>query len=152
MEKLSSSSADERFARGGKILVVDDEPDVLTVIRMALQKYRFGFDAFNDPLQALEAFSKSPDDYSLVITDVRMPGMTGFELARKIGELRHGIKILYVTAYLAEEMSKQGSGFDRNDVIEKPFSIDRFCKRVRQELNDAGYTEPSSGFNAHYAL
>jgi PleD family two-component response regulator len=65
-----------------KVKVVDDDYDIAELVKMALQ--RDGFEnvfAFTDPLLALEHFKVNREDYSLVISDIRMPGLNGFEFA-----------------------------------------------------------------------
>jgi CheY-like chemotaxis protein len=65
-----------------KLLLIDDEPDILYVMKRGLESHGFQVDAFNDPRKALEHFR--PNYYHRIITDIRMPGMNGFELVRKI--------------------------------------------------------------------
>lgn len=118
-----------------KILVVDDEPDIAAIIGNALARYDYSFDLFTDSLSALHAFISSPSSYSLLITDVRMPGMNGFELAEKVRQIRGDIEVLLMTAYLAEEITKTPSySIFKKDVIEKPFQIEKFCREVRRRL------------------
>ena len=118
-----------------KILGVDDEPDIAALISKAFHRYGFSFDIFSDPEKALGAFAASPHSYVLVVTDLRMPGMNGVELATRIKKIKPDVKILFMTAYLAEEIhnSTYGSIYKR-DVIEKPFSLEIFCQEIRKRL------------------
>ncbi|MDP9462862.1 MAG: response regulator, partial [Thermoproteota archaeon] len=66
------------------ILVVDDELDIVLIFKQALSRQGYTVFGFTDPLLALEHFKVNSADYGLVITDVRMPRMSGFELAANI--------------------------------------------------------------------
>jgi two-component system, OmpR family, response regulator ChvI len=68
-----------------KILIVDDEPDITLTLGKGLEQGGYKVDIFNDPLVALSNFR--PDTYQLLILDIKMPNMTGFELYRKIKDI-----------------------------------------------------------------
>jgi two-component system catabolic regulation response regulator CreB/two-component system response regulator ChvI len=86
-----SSSSDHKKKK--KILFVDDEPDMTTMLRMALERVGFSIDIFNDPVLALESFK--PERYDLVILDVKMHKMNGFELYGRLKKIDPGIKSLF---------------------------------------------------------
>lgn len=67
--------------RAYRILAVDDEQDILTIIKMSLERYNHKVDTFSNLLKALSHFEKNPA-YDLVIADIRMPYMTGYEWRR----------------------------------------------------------------------
>ena len=118
-----------------KIMVVDDEQDILWIVQRALRKYGFRVEAYSNPSKALESFRLSPKDYILVIADVRMPGMNGFQLAQNMRALREELKILFMTAYLAEEMNISGGiAINKKDIVEKPFSVKTICDQVKLRL------------------
>ena len=75
--------------RAYRILAVDDELDILTIIKMSLERYNHKVDTFSNPLKALSHFEKNPA-YDLVITDIRMPYMTGYELASRLRAIDPG--------------------------------------------------------------
>ena len=77
--KPSSSSQEKR------IFVVDDEIDITTVSKLGLEEADLQVDVYNDPLLALSDYK--PDTYDLLLFDIRMPGMNGFELYRKIKDI-----------------------------------------------------------------
>ena len=66
------------------ILIVDDELDIVLIFKQALSRQGYTVFGFTDPLLALEHFKANSDDYGLIITDVRMPRMSGFDLAANI--------------------------------------------------------------------
>jgi CheY-like chemotaxis protein len=87
------------FATSKSILALDDDFDIIVIIKSALQKQGFVVFAFTDPYLALEHFKINANDYGLVISDVRMPGMNGFEFVRRVKELRPDIKAILMTAF-----------------------------------------------------
>jgi two-component system response regulator ChvI len=79
-----------------KILLVDDEPDVLYTIKNILEDNGFQVDTFNDPIISLKFYKSSY--YNLVILDIKMPKMDGFELYTKLKEKDSQVKICFLTA------------------------------------------------------
>jgi DNA-binding response OmpR family regulator len=91
------SSEEKLRTRISKIIMVDDEPDVNYTIKIALEDNEaFEVDAFNDAESALTTFK--PGLYDLALLDIRMPGMNGFQLCRKLREIDKTIKICFLTA------------------------------------------------------
>jgi two-component SAPR family response regulator len=83
-----------------KILVLDDDFDLASLIKQILQKHGFkNVFAFSDPLLALEYFKINHKDYSLIVSDIRMPNMNGFEFVGKARKLNPKVKILLMTAF-----------------------------------------------------
>ena len=83
-----------------KILVLDDDFDLASLIKQILQKHGFkNVFAFTDPLLALEHFKINHKDYSLIVSDIRMPNMNGFEFVGKARKLNPKVKILLMTAF-----------------------------------------------------
>ena len=79
-----------------KILVVDDEQDIVFTLKTILTEAGFSVDAFTNPSVAFEMFR--PEKYELIILDIRMPGLNGFELYMKLLEQDNSIKVLFLTA------------------------------------------------------
>ena len=83
-----------------KVLVLDDDFDLATLVKQILQKHGFkNVFAFTDPLLALEHFKINHKDYSLIISDIRMPTMNGFEFVREARKINPKVKILLMTAF-----------------------------------------------------
>jgi two-component SAPR family response regulator len=83
-----------------KVLVLDDDFDLASLVKLILQKHGFkNVFAFTDPLLALEHFRINHKDYSLIISDIRMPIMNGFEFVGKAREINPKVKILLMTAF-----------------------------------------------------
>ena len=90
------------------ILVVDDEFDIVNLIKQALQKQGFTTYAFTDPLLALEHLKTNSESYGLVLADVRMPAMNGFELVKKIKSMHPTIKLLLMSAFEFNDRGARG--------------------------------------------
>jgi DNA-binding NtrC family response regulator len=121
-----------------RIIVVDDEKDILDIIQKYLQKWDFAVDAYYDPVSAFKNFKTKPESYSLLLTDIRMPGMSGIELAHKIIEIKPDIKVVLMTAFESEGMPpliiNGATVVRRDEIIRKPFRLADICDAVRKKL------------------
>ena len=116
-----------------RILAVDDEPDLTMICSLALQYHGFKVDTFNDSQEALSNFK--PDYYDLVIIDIKMPKMDGFELYDKIKKKDDKVKICFLTAselYYEEFRKKEYSALDKNLFLKKPIDNDGLLKEVNK--------------------
>ena len=120
-----------------RIMIVDDQPDILETLERFLKKWQLNVDAFLDPILALNQFRERPADYEVIISDVRMPGMDGLELASKILQTKPDVKMIFVTAFFTEELDVEKIMLRKDyDVFEKPFRYAKLCERVTQLLKD----------------
>lgn len=118
-----------------KILVVDDEPDITTSVKNGLERKGFEVHTHNDPLKALENFK--PDVYDLMLIDIRMPKMSGFELYREIKKKNEGkTKICFFTAFEVyyEEFRKMFPNLEVKCFIRKPITISDLVTHINSEL------------------
>jgi DNA-binding response OmpR family regulator len=121
---------DERI-KGKRIMVVDDESDLTLFYRMSLEYHGVKVEAFNDPKKALSNFK--PDYYDLIILDIRMPGMDGFELYREIQKIDSKVKVCFLTAselYYKEFRAKEYSALDKDLFIRKPIGNEEMIKEI----------------------
>jgi two-component system response regulator ChvI len=109
------------------VMVVDDERDILTVIKKGLEaSKKFKVETFSSGEAALKDFMNRPYGYyDLILTDIRMPKMSGFELSRHIMEQDPEVKIVFITAFEInkDEFRKVMPSLDIRDFITKPISI-----------------------------
>ncbi len=103
-----------------RVLVVDDEPNLVSMMARAISLFGFATTEFASSLQALEAFNARPDGFDLIVTDNNMPHLTGVEMARKIRELRPDIPILLLTG-LPDRKGMSDAEVTR--VLSKPFTV-----------------------------
>ena len=117
------------------ILVVDDELDVLDTVRRGLTSWGHQVDTFSDPRIALETFTATPARYSLMLTDFRMPGMSGVELAKQAQTIKSDVKVLIMTAFeLDSEILKEAPTIDKSEILKKPFQLKQLCNAVTKQL------------------
>ncbi len=81
------------------MLLIDDDKDILTVLKLSLEIKGVNTYGFTDPVLAVEHFRNNAANYDIVVTDVRMPDRNGFEVARAVKEIRPDIKIAFITAF-----------------------------------------------------
>jgi two-component system KDP operon response regulator KdpE len=118
----------------GRILVIDDEPQITRVLRAALTAQNFDVRIANDPEEGLLVFREwSPD---LVITDLMMPGMSGVELCRAI-RLQSATPVLVLSVRDHERAKVEALDAGADDYVTKPFSIQELMARVRAHLRRA---------------
>lgn len=114
------------------ILVVDDESDIVTIIEMFLRKSGKTVKGFTDPKLALEYFKQNASDYDTVLSDIRMPGMNGFELVRKLAEINPQLRIFMMTTFEMHksEFEKVFPSIQIVNLIEKPVSMHTLRKLI----------------------
>jgi DNA-binding response OmpR family regulator len=118
-----------------RILLVDDEHDVILTIRMVLEEKGFKVDSFTDASQALENFTARL--YDLVILDVKLPGMDGFSLYMKIKILDDKVRICFLTAadkVYYDMLKKHYPSVKENCVIHKSVDNESLLKQIKSVL------------------
>jgi DNA-binding NtrC family response regulator len=113
------------------ILVVDDELDIVVIFKQALSRQGYTVFGFTDPLLALEHFKLNSEDYGLVITDVRMPRMSGIELAANIKAVKPDAKVLFMSAFEVSDLEFSMPGIKINDFLRKPIDVRTLVRRVK---------------------
>jgi DNA-binding response OmpR family regulator len=118
-------------AKKYRVMIVDDEQDITTIFKIGLEKNEFIVTTFNDPFEALSTFSRGM--YDLLIVDVRMPGMNGFELYQKIRNLDEKVKVCFLTAFEDYRKEFKASFTFLNEVncyLKKPITVHDLIKRL----------------------
>ena len=114
-----------------RILIVDDEPDLTKISVMALEHYGYKVDAFNDPTEALSKYK--PGSYDLIILDIKMPKMDGFELYQEIIKKDNNAKVCFLTAselYYEEFRKNEFCALDKDLFIRKPIDNEQLAKEI----------------------
>ena len=116
-----------------QILIVDDEQDLCEILQFNLNVAGYGTDV---AFSAEEAIGKEIEQYDLLLLDVMMPGLSGFELAQRLktDEKTTHIPIIFITAKDAEDDTLQGFGLGADDYVTKPFSVREVVARVNAVL------------------
>src|ERR671911_530974 len=122
-----------------KILVIDDESDVTFTIKNILEDNGFAVDTFNDPILALNYYKVNL--YDLIILDIKMPKMDGFELYIKIREKDPKVKICFLTAVTTfnedfrKTRMKLSNTINEDYFIQKPIEIEKLVKKLTSIMN-----------------
>ncbi len=118
-------------------MIVDDESDILYVLKPHIEKnLNCSVNTFSDPVQALKHFRDHPDVYDLIISDTRMPGMTGFEFVRHIKDVRPDIKVIIMTAFDINrlEFEKVLPSTKIDSFVTKPATLKVMCAAIEKCL------------------
>ena len=130
-------------ATGSRILVVDDEPNIVEVISMALRFQGFEVETAatgRDAIAAVERFKPH-----LMVLDVMLPDIEGFEVADRLGAQRAGVPIIFLTARDSTEDKVRGLTGGGDDYMTKPFSLEELVARIRTILRRTGQAAAESG-------
>jgi len=128
---------------GRRVLVVDDEPNLAEVVTMALRFNGFTVETAATGREALAAVSKFKPH--LIVLDVMLPDMEGFEVASRLGAQRAGVPIIFLTARDATEDKLRGLSGGGDDYMTKPFSLEELVARIRTILRRTGQASAESG-------
>jgi DNA-binding NtrC family response regulator len=121
----------------GRILVVDDDPDITLTLKAGLEIVGlFDVDMFNDPESALKSFK--PDFYALVLIDITMPKMDGFQLYESLKKIDPNVKVCFLTAselYYEENREFAHCALNEDLFLQKPISTNDLLKEVNRKIN-----------------
>ena len=125
-----------KISRIPRILLIDDELDDLFVLEEFLTLEVFEVKSFSNSQEALSHYSQlDPSHYDLVISDIRMPGINGLELYRKLKAIKHDIKVIFATCLeIAEELLTLMPELDQNQLIKKPIEKKQFIDIVKRTI------------------
>lgn len=116
-----------------KILIVDDEPDMLKLLNMTLQKKTpYHVTITNNPVEAL-SLAKS-GEFDLVITDLKMPGLDGMELLDAVKKINPDTPVIMITAYGTIESASEAMSKGGFDFITKPFRIEQILFTIEKAI------------------
>ena len=115
------------------ILLVDDEPDIVNLFKDFLENGNYEVMGFTNPLEALEHYKTNWNRYGLVISDIRMPGMTGFDLLKNIKKIDATISFFLMSAYDTIDFSEL-EGIKIDGFIQKPIRIKELLSTIEKHL------------------
>lgn len=127
--KMTSSPSIESSTQ---ILVIDDDEDILNLFSDFLKKEGYGVTSFLDPFKALEEIHRRPQRYSIIITDIRMPGISGIELIRRIYKINHDIKVIIISAFELNGEDLRNIRYD--NFMEKPVHMHYLVQTIERIL------------------
>jgi DNA-binding NtrC family response regulator len=128
-EENSNEDKDKPIA---KLLVVDDDSDIIQVLKLGLQKNGFLVNSFTNPEEALQNFKSNAEAYSLMLSDVRMQELSGIQLARKVKEVNPGVKVVLMTAFEIRdnEFSKVFPSTQIDGFVQKPIGMNDLANKI----------------------
>jgi DNA-binding response OmpR family regulator len=120
---------------GRRILVVDDERDILNSVKEGLRHRGYDVDGYTDPLEALKDFKAHV--YDLLLLDVKMPKVNGFELYKMMMKLDGDVKVCFMTAYESyrDDFRQAFPELDERRFISKPATLSKLIERLSEELS-----------------
>jgi DNA-binding NtrC family response regulator len=133
ISQKEESKDDDNDKPLAKVLVIDDDPDIVRVLKLGLQKNRFLVSAFTNPEEALQSIKSNAEDYCLVLSDIRMPVLSGIQLARKVKEINPSIKVVLMTAFFEirdDEFSKVFPSTHVDGFVQKPIGIKDLTNKI----------------------
>ena len=122
-----------------RILLIDNEEGLCRMMEQVLLDHGYLARAYTSPLKAVEEFR--PSAWDLVITDIKMPGMSGLEVLQHIKEREKDIPVIMITAYATVDMSIQALRKGAYDMLTKPFEPDELIYRVKNALQQSDLLE-----------
>ena len=129
------SNSGSNSQNSGRILIVDDEHDIARLFAVGLERNGFVVDVFNDPLTALSNYKAGL--YDLLLLDIKMPKMNGFELYQKIKDKDDKAKVCFITAYeeSLNDFKKLFPSLEQVDCfLRKPIEMHNLVKIVKSKL------------------
>lgn len=129
---LTTKKTSSPSVESSQILIIDDDEDILNLFSDFLKKEGYGVTSFLDPLKALEEIHRRPQRYSIIITDVRMPGISGIELIRRIRKINHDIKVIIISAFELNGEDLRNIRYD--NFIEKPVHMQYLAQTIEKIL------------------
>jgi len=119
----------------GCILVVDDEDAVRTVVTHAVRRFGFTVKSASSGPQAISLFESDPGLYSLVLLDLRLPGMGGDEIVRHLRLVRPNIPVILMSGYGTQEALDRVTRQGISGLLSKPFTLEALALKMRAVLD-----------------
>jgi CheY-like chemotaxis protein len=134
---VSAPRAAEPGSRSGRRLYVDDDEAIVILARRALGRLGYRVTALSDPRAATAEFRAHPDDFDAVITDISMPGMSGFEVVEEVLGIRPGMPVVVTSGYIRHEDEEEAARLGVRAVIAKPDTVDELAGALDRILRTA---------------
>ena len=134
-DEKEDNKNDKPFAN---LLVVDDDSDIAHVLKQGFLKNGFLVSAFTNPEEALQNFQSNPKDYCLMLSDIRMPGMSGIRLARKVKQINPNVKVVLMTSFEIKdnEFSKVFPSTQVDGFVQKPVDIKTLTNKILDTIGE----------------
>jgi CheY-like chemotaxis protein len=140
----AAKSLDMAHGRGEHVLYVDDDHALVSLAIRTLQRLGYKVTGYTNPAQALREFQSRPGDFDVVVTDLSMPGMSGFDLARELFAARPDVPVIMTSGYLQPEDQEAARKQGILELILKPNTVEELGQALERlfrhhvRLDDAG--------------
>jgi len=118
----------------GRILLIDDDASIRTVVARSVAKLGFTVDEVPDGRQAIERFQADPGRYALVILDFKLPGMDGREIAPRLRAIKGDVRLILMSGVSRQEAHDEFAGQDMTGFLQKPFTLSGLVAELRAVL------------------
>ncbi|HEY3592872.1 MAG TPA: response regulator [Polyangiaceae bacterium] len=115
-----------------RVLFVDDEPALVSLTVRALDKLGYQVTGVSDPRKALDLFRADPTAFDVVVTDLSMPSVSGFDLAREICQFRPDLPLLLMSGFVSQRDLDESIACGIREIIHKPFTIEKLISKLDQ--------------------
>ena len=99
MQAIEKPELNETKQKTFSVLLIDDDADILTIFKHSLAQAGMHTYGFTNPMLAVEHFRRNANSYDIIVTDIRMPHMSGFQVARVVKQIRPDIKVAFATSF-----------------------------------------------------
>jgi two-component system cell cycle sensor histidine kinase/response regulator CckA len=137
LNPIKVPSARPPALNGEHILHVDDENSLVHLTARILKSLGYRVSGFTDPADALLAFQSNPDEYNAIVTDVTMPGMSGFDLIREVRRHRADIPVVVTAGYFGPEDVREAERLHLRALLMKPDTVDELGRVLHEEIREA---------------
>ena len=131
-----------------RVLYIDDEEPLVFLMGHMLQRLGYRVTGCTDPRKALETFRSRPDEFDVVVSDLSMPGMSGFDLARQLLQIRPGIPILIASGYIRPADNEDVRSLGLPDLILKPDTVEQLGEILHNLFEKTGGHENAQSAHA----
>ena len=123
----SPESSFQKVKNADAILMLDGEFDIMSIFTLALEWQGFHVIGFTEPVLALDHFQKNYDRYWLIVSDIRMPLIDGYQFIKRV-------KVFFMSAFLSDDIQYRSglTSVKVDEYIEKPISLDDFMRLVEK--------------------
>ena len=129
-----------------KLLIVDDQKGIRRLLTEVFSEYGYEIESYSNGIKALEIIPVFKPD--LVIMDVKMPGMNGIDVLKKLREADQDVQVIMMTAYGDQQYVSQAEELGVAGFIIKPFDLDELKRQVGEILKDKNFLAPADGYSS----
>jgi CheY-like chemotaxis protein len=131
--KATGAPSSREALRGTeRLLIVDDEEEILTTMELSLQRYGYSVQTFKDPVAARKAFESDPDRYDIAVLDQTMPNMTGLNLCEFMLDLRPAFPVILCSGYSDQVDEATALEHGVHKFMSKPFLPSMLARSIRE--------------------